>query len=385
MEATLRHRYPPEVFPDLMPVAPGPIEVQVSHSVDPDAWNRMVAAHPFGRFEDTTLRHQAFCRCHPDTRRFYLTARIGEREVGYLGFCETFFGHDILTWKKAWRPLIFPFAYAMSSFDAFTAPLIFAEQREADITKAFLETLDRLAKDRHIYLLTHLRYPSPGHQPALGPEYFAQRDFRCLAHGTYLIDLRQDLDALWAGLKQEARTAVRKARKQGIEVRLGEGEEDFARYYELFAENRLRDQHKGMLRPVYSAESMVDHVRFFASRDALKLFCAHIDGQLGSATLVKYYNGIVSFNCHARGDEWHGRNLHDGDLLVWEMIRWAREQGFRYFDMTGFDVVPANERQRGIQRFKSKWGGECVYYNYYSKVYGRARDRAVSLARKALR
>ena len=62
----------------------------------------------------------------------------------------------------------------------------------------------------------------------------------------------------------------------------------------------------------------------------------------------------------------YSENLHEGDVLCWEMIKWAKEQGVRYFNMTGFDIDPKNSRQQGIRRFKSKWGGECVYYGYYS-------------------
>lgn len=359
----------------------GKVEVEITSSLPPGYWDGMVAAHPFGRFEDTVLRQEAFCRCHPETRRFYLLAKIRDRVVGCLGFCETFFGHDIFTWNKTLRPFSAVLRRGMRTFDAFTAPLVFAYQREGEIIGAFLEALDRLAKERHIYLSTHLRYPSPGAEPALPEAFFLARGFHHKPHGTYLIDLSKDLDELWSNLKQEARTSVRKATKQGISVSQGKTEEDYTRYYQLFLENRLRDHKKSMFRPLYSEDTITDHVRFFDAQGVLKLFCAWKDGEMGSCTMAKYFNGIVSFNSHARGDQWHRSNLHDGDLLCWEMIRWAKEQGHRYFDMTGFDVVPANDRQRGIQRFKSKWGGERVYYNYYSKVYGGARERIVSWAR----
>ena len=80
----------------------------------------------------------------------------------------------------------------------------------------------------------------------------------------------------------------------------------------------------------------------------------------------------------------YSENLHNGDVLCWEMIKWAKEQEVRYFNMTGFDIDPKNSRQQGIRRFKSKWGGECGDYGYYSKVYGPARDSLVALAKKAM-
>ena len=361
------------------------IEVEVVQDTDEEAWNSRVGQHPFGRFDDTTLRHEAVRRCYPDIRRYYLTASVDGRAVGWLGFCETYLGHDLLTWMPAWRPLAGLCRRGLRTFDHFTAPLVLEEDLEEPVARALLEAVDGLARQRRIYQLTHFRYPSPGAAAVLPESFFAERGFRRKPHGTYLIDLSLDLDQLWSKLKPEARTSVRKAGKQGIRVRLGTSEGDFARYYEVFRENRVRDQHRRMIRPLYSEESITDHVRFFAAQGVLELFCAEREGRVGSCTLLKHYNGIVSFNSHARCDEWHRANLHDGDLLVWEMIRWAKARGHQYFDMTGFDVVPANDRQRGIQRFKAKWGGERVYYCYYSKTYGSARERMIKLARSVIR
>jgi len=80
----------------------------------------------------------------------------------------------------------------------------------------------------------------------------------------------------------------------------------------------------------------------------------------------------------------YSENLQDGDVLCWEMIKWAKEQGVRYFNMTGFDIDPKNSRQQGIRRFKSNWGGEFVHYGYYSEVYGLVRDSLVALAKKPM-
>jgi hypothetical protein len=362
----------------------GAVEVEVRTSCDPDHWNEQVCAYPEGCFYDTTMRHEVFLRIYADAQPFYMTAYKDGREVGWLGFLETYFGHDIITWQKRWRPMRFMLKYGMKTFDAFTLPMVHDEGVEAEVVEAFVDALDDLARKRGVYKLTHFKYPPPGREPALAEAFFTTRSFQVLRHGTYLIDLSADLDLLWSKVKSEARTAVRKAGKQGISVRPGGSEEDIVRYYELFVQNRNRDATKNMPRPLYSQESIADHVRYFAERDMQQLFCAEIDGRIESCTLVKYYNGIATFNSHSRSDICYERNLRDGDLLCWEMIKWAKGRGFRYFDMTGFDVDPRNDRQRGIRRFKSKWGGECVYYNYYSKVYGSRRDGLLSLARRVV-
>ena len=359
-----------------------PIEVEISTEIDAERWNRQVRAYPQGGFYETTMRQEAFLRIYPDAQPFFLTAHCSGREVGRMAFLETYWGHDILTWRTCWRPLRFMLKYGFKTFDAFTAPMVDDVEREGEIVAALVGAVDELARRRGVYKMTHLRYAPPGREPALDESFFTGRSYDVLRHGTYLIDLSDDEDELWSRLKGEARTAVRKAGKQGIVVRRAESEEDILRFYELFVQNRNRDAAKNMPRPLYSQASIADHVRYFVERDMQQLFCAEVDGRIESCTLVKYYNGIATFNSHARSDRCYDQNLRDGDLLCWEMIKWGKSRGLRFFDMTGFDVDPRNQRQQGIHRFKSKWGGECVYYNYYSKIYGGRREALLTLARR---
>ena len=52
----------------------------------------------------------------------------------------------------------------------------------------------------------------------------------------------------------------------------------------------------------------------------------------------------------------YSENLHDGDVLCWEMIKWAKEQGGRYFNMTGFDIDPKKQPPTGHPSFQVQVG-----------------------------
>ena len=41
-------------------------------------------------------------------------------------------------------------------------------------------------------------------------------------------------------------------------------------------------------------------------------------------------------------------------LLLWEIIRWGKERGYKYFDLWG------TEEGKGFARFKEQFGGEIV-------------------------
>lgn len=365
-------------------VAAEPIVVDVEICSDPGGdWDGKLLEYSMARFEDSAKIQKAIASRFADIQWFYLVARCGDQEMARMAFGESFLARDILDAEarlRLLRPLLKRY---MRVFDFFSAVLVADTEHEAEVLAALLDKVEELARQRRVYLINHLKYPAPGAPDRVGQEFFTNRGFTGLKHGTYMLELARGEEQLWKDLKREARTAVRKAGKQGIEVRLGGGEEDFARYYELFEQNRRRDSAKGIYRPVYSYETIVNYLRMMSAAGALQLFCAEKEGKVGSCTVVYYYNGIVSFGLHARADEWHEQKLRDGDVLCWEMIKWSGAQGCRYFDVTGFDANPTNTRQEGIRKFKSKWGGECVYYDYYTKVRGRSKKLLIERLKNA--
>jgi len=64
-------------------------------------------------------------------------------------------------------------------------------------------------------------------------------------------------------------------------------------------------------------------------------------------------------------------------LLVWEAIKYAKENCIKEFDMGGYYVGPPNEELERVNDFKKSFGGTIVTkYNYfkdYSTVYNLAR------------
>ena len=360
------------------------VEIQVVEEVDQQEWDAGLSALPFARFEDSIQRQQSILDRWPDMRPRFLLA-YGDGEVaGKLGFCRTYFGHDLAQADRRFSLLSPLLRRTMKTYDYPTTPLIYRKDLESEIINGFLDTLEDLAKRERLYSVSHLRYPSPGLAAVAGREAFLDRGYSIWTHGTYLIDLGIGEEGLWAGLKSGTRTAVRRSQKQGIEVRLG-GVEDLERYYDIIAENRRRDQRQNIYRPIYAKERMLPYLEFLITSGLSQMFCAGIDGQVDSCTLVQRFGRVASFGLHARSDSFHEARLADGDALCWKMISWAAESGYGTFDMTGFDSVPQNDRQRGIRRFKSKWGGQMHEYDYYTKVHGKLRERAVQVAKRVLR
>ena len=50
--------------------------------------------------------------------------------------------------------------------------------------------------------------------------------------------------------------------------------------------------------------------------------------------------------------------LYSQDLMKWKIIEWGIENKQKYFDLTGFNPNPISEKEKGILRYKKKWGGK---------------------------
>ena len=62
------------------------------------------------------------------------------------------------------------------------------------------------------------------------------------------------------------------------------------------------------------------------------------------------------------------KNLLGGTFLTWETIKWAIKNNQKYYDMGGINPSPELKKEKNIDFFKSKWGGEEAPYGIFTKI-----------------
>jgi hypothetical protein len=210
---------------------------------------------------------------------------------------------------------------------------------------------------------TRCRYPWWRRDPAAQAVGFraAHDPVRPLPIATLLVDLSKDEDRLLAGMKSRTRYNIRLAERRGVNVRRG-GERDLATFYRLLTMTGQRQRF-----PVPPQEYFRDMLRIMVPRGHASLFIAEFAGEPLSAALLIAFGGMVSYK---RGG-WSGEqgNLHPNELLHWTAIRWAKREGYRYYDFEGVDLPahvpgahldPAASRVRSVSAFKTGFGGDLV-------------------------
>jgi CelD/BcsL family acetyltransferase involved in cellulose biosynthesis len=160
------------------------------------------------------------------------------------------------------------------------------------------------------------------------------------------IDLTRDTDTIWNALDDSARRAVRKARKQGVEIRPATREE-VRDFFNL---------HMGIRK--YKYRLLAQPYEFFVNiwdnlvegRDGRLLVAVH-DGQIISCVLYLVFGDTLVYKFNASLGE--AQDLRPTDLLIWEGIAYGKSLGLQRFDFGLSDWD-----QEGLIRYKRKFATE---------------------------
>jgi peptidoglycan pentaglycine glycine transferase (the first glycine) len=168
---------------------------------------------------------------------------------------------------------------------------------------------------------------------------------------TLLIDLLRSEDDLLMAMKSKTRYNVRLAKRRGVEVIPG-GVEDLPLFYEMYATTSARDDF--VIRP-YSYYA--DVWETFAEQDLAQLLLATYEGET-LAGLIVFHFGDRAWYMYGASTNRH-RNLMPNHLLQWEAMRWAKAEGYRFYDMWGApEVLDESDPMWGVHRFKAGFGGD---------------------------
>lgn len=176
---------------------------------------------------------------------------------------------------------------------------------------------------------------------------------------TSLLDLDRTEQELWDGMHSKTRNSIRKADSCGVSVAIDDNL--ISRYYEMVQETlgsrNVEVLPEGFYRKVITKLGSIGNA---------KLFVAFHERQPVGGALILFHRDVAYY--------WHGASfkrfssLSGGQLLQWEIIKWARMNGCKTYDL--LSVEP--DRLPGIARFKMRFGGKTVVYprvNWRSPYY----------------
>jgi peptidoglycan pentaglycine glycine transferase (the first glycine) len=188
---------------------------------------------------------------------------------------------------------------------------------------------------------------------------------------TLILDLKKDFNQLLMDMRRETRREIKLATGAGFVVREG-GQEDLHTLFNLMEITAVRRGEKPTPNSVKIFENIWES---YSPGKLVKLFLVEMDNHPVSGGMIFTFGKTVRFWKYGWSGEYHKK--YPNQLLYWELIKWAKNNGFEFFDIVHVDAaildhlksgLPASEelkatRYYGPTLFKTGFGGKVVRFS----------------------
>ena len=231
-----------------------------------------------------------------------------------------------------------------------------------------IEDIDRIAK-KHRALFVKLE-PSFALRASEGLRPFDPDNWPLVPTRTIRIGLTPATDEIFARFSKDARYSIRRAERNGVEVRsLGLEAGNLKVFYDLLKETGKRKRF--WVPPEADLQAKAQ-----AFKDKSMLLLAYHNRKPIAGALILFHDQVAYY--HQAASNLCGRKLLAPYLVVWEVIKLSKKRGCHTLDLEGiYDPrYPIYKRFKKIGIFKKKFGGKEIeypgsfirYYNPFVKL-----------------
>lgn len=243
--------------------------------------------------------------------------------------------------------------------------------------KYFNEFLDAVRdlckKENAIFFKMEPLLKSELHKNYLAETALKKSDKEIQPSETIILDLQKSEKELLAEMKPKTRYNINLAQKHGVETVKVQDDTQLDKFFNLMKETAKRDE--------FSAHSKEHYKKLLGvNGDNFKneLYLAVWDNKILAAAIVNFFNGRATYLHGASSSE--NRNMMAPYLLHWEIIKDAKNAGYKEYDLWGI-----SEKWPGVTKFKQGFGGtEKKYLGAYDLVVDRFWYLIYSFARRIL-
>ena len=206
--------------------------------------------------------------------------------------------------------------------------------------------------------LSSKKYAISGWQHPFSPPGITvlKNKFELVKWATFIIDLTKTKEELYNNIdKHSGRKNIERSRKRGVTI-------------EEINEKNLLDYH--LIRNKMREDSQEPKQEFkvllkwwkFAKSIGYSGFLAKKNNNPIAGILFSYLSGHIIEGGIARSEEDTKNNLYSQDLLKWSIIEWGMKNNMRYYNLAGVNPNFTSDKEKGIFRYKKKWGGKQYFY-----------------------
>jgi serine/alanine adding enzyme len=234
------------------------------------------------------------------------------------------------------------------------APLII--NGNADVLNLLLKSYDKIVEKKAVYTQIRNLWETENLKDDFEKNGYVFED-----HLNILIDLTKSEDVLWGEIYSRRRSQINKSERQGVTIKIFEEQELVEKSCDI-----LLDVYKRAKLPLPGKEYFKEANKILGEKGFLKFFGAFYKERLVGVMYLLCYNG--------RTYEWYigsyidYMRLHPNDLIIWEIIKWGKENNYKIFDFGG---AGRPDKEYGVREYKKKFGGTTLNLGRYQKVHKR--------------
>lgn len=174
---------------------------------------------------------------------------------------------------------------------------------------------------------------------------------------TAVLDLSKSEDELMTAMKPKTRYNVNLARKKGVSISISDSDEDLKVFLKLFFETVKRQNYFGRDEKYYQQiwESL-------KPQGKVRIALASYNNVPLVAWMLFLDNEVIYYPYGGSSEEY--REMMPTYALVWGIVEWGKQNGYKYFDLWGTLGENPDEKspEFGFHRFKVGFGGEQIEY-----------------------
>lgn len=231
---------------------------------------------------------------------------------------------------------------------------------QVDLSSMDWERLKSTAKERnltHIHLDPHNLVSEYELPKQIEQRYQLKKTEEIYYRHTTVLDLSIQEEELLTKMKPKTRYNLNLARKKGVSVTIGDEDEDFEIFLKLFFETVQRQNYFGRT-PLYYQQIW----ETLKPQGKVKIALSWFEGKPLNAWMLYVDDGVIYYPYGGSSEE--NREVMATYALVWGIVEWGKQNGYRWFDLWGtLGPNPVESSpQFGFHRFKVGFNGEMVEY-----------------------
>lgn len=230
----------------------------------------------------------------------------------------------------------------------------------ADISNIDFDKLKSVAKNNGIFFIKI----DPSNNESTALKESAKLSKPVQYQHTTVLNLEQNEEEFLSKLKSKHRYNLKVAQKNAVRVEISDSNEAFDTFIDLYKKTTLRQGYTG--RSSKYLETVFKTLKEF-NKDLVYIATAYFEDRAVSSWMLFVYEDTIIYPYGGSSDE--NRNVMATYSLVYEIFKWGKHKGKKYFDLFGIDEKNPDS---GYSRFKLGFGGEQLEFaNTFDIVYNR--------------